>query len=147
MVKLNRITRKKLGELLLEEGIISKEDIDNILAEQEKSGEMFGEILVRMDFATEEDVAMCMVSQFSLPYIDVTQYKIDPKLVKMFPIKSMLENIYIPLGEVGNVITIAISGPVGKKVLKDLETIAGKDIQIFISTVSKIRETIEKVFS
>ncbi len=147
MVKLQRITNKKLGQILLEEGVLSREDINRILEEQKVCDEKFGEILIRLDYASEEDMAMCMVSQFNLPYIDVSFYKIEEDLVKKFSKTSMLDNYFIPLSRLGNVMTIAIAGPVSEDVLTEVETVAGSEIKIFISTFSRITEAVEQVFS
>lgn len=147
MVKLQRITNKKLGQILLEEGVLSREDINRILEEQKISDEKFGEILIRLDYASEEDMAMCMVSQFNLPYIDVSFYKIDADLVKRFPKMTLLDNYFIPLSKVGNVITVAVAGPLAEDVLTEIETTAGSEIKIFISTFSRITEAVEQVYS
>ena len=69
MVSLNRLTRKKLGEILVEQGLLSEEQVQDTLRLQHQLGLLFGETLVQQKLITEEKMVAVLVSQFGIPYI------------------------------------------------------------------------------
>jgi len=146
MVRITRMTRKRLGELLRDEGLITEEQIQEALASQRKTGELLGEVLVRLGYVTEYDIAKTIVTQFGLPYMAVKQYFISDEAVKLFPERLMRQYQFIPLDKIGNVIAIAVGGLLNFDVLSELENSSGAHIQVFVSTWSEIKTAIEGFF-
>ncbi len=146
MVRITRMTRKRLGELLRDEDLITEEQIQEALASQRKTGELLGEVLVRLGYVTEYDIAKTIVTQFGLPYLAVRQYFISDEAMKLFPERLMRQYQFIPLDKIGNVIVIAVGGLLNFDVLSELENSSGAHIQVFVSTWSEIKNTIEENF-
>jgi type IV pilus assembly protein PilB len=146
MVRITRMTRKRLGELLRDEGLVTDEQIEEALASQRKTGELLGEVLVRLGYVTEYDIAKTIVTQFGLPYIAVKQYFINEDAMKLFPERLMRQYQFIPMDKIGNVITIAVGGLLNFDVLSELENSSGSHIQVFVSTWSEIKQAIEDSF-
>jgi type IV pilus assembly protein PilB len=146
MVRITRMTKKRLGELLRDEGLVNDEQIEEALASQRKSGELLGEVLVRLGYVTESDIAQTIVTQFGLPYLAVKQYYLAEEVVKLFPERLMRQYQFIPLDKIGNVITIAVGGLLNFDVLTELENMSGARIQVFVSTWSEIKAAIDVRF-
>ncbi len=85
MARAARATRKRLGEILIEEGVIGDDHLVAALEEQQRTGELLGETLVKMSYATEDDIAASVVVQFGLPYLSAKQYRISDAMTKIFP--------------------------------------------------------------
>ncbi len=146
MVRITRMTRKRLGELLRDEGLITEEQIQEALASQRKTGELLGEVLVRLGYVTEYDIAKTIVTQFGLPYMAVKQYFISDEAMKLFTERLMRQYQFLPLDKIGNVIAIAVGGLLNFDVLSELENSSGSHIQVFVSTWSEIKAAIEDFF-
>jgi type IV pilus assembly protein PilB len=146
MVRITRMTRKRLGELLCDESLITEEQVQEALASQRKTGELLGEVLVRLGYVTEYDIAKTIVTQFGLPYIGIKQYFISDEAMKLFPERLMRQYQFLPLDKIGNVISIAVGGLLNFDVLGELEKSSGSHIQVFVSTWSEIKTTIEEFF-
>jgi type IV pilus assembly protein PilB len=146
MVRITRMTKKRLGELLRDEGLVNDEQVEEALGEQRKSGELLGEVLVRLGYITEADIAQTIVTQFGLPYIAVRQYYIAEEVVKLFPERLMRQYQFIPLDKIGNVIPIAVGGLLNFDILTELEKMSGAKIQVYVSTWSEIKSAIDGHF-
>jgi type IV pilus assembly protein PilB len=146
MVRITRMTKKRLGELLRDEGLVNEEQIQEALAEQRKSGELLGEVLVRLGYVTEPDIAQTIVTQFGLPYLAIKQYYLSDEVIRLFPERLMRQYQFIPLDKIGNVITIAVGGLLNFDILTELENMAKAKIQVFVSTWSEIKAAIDDRF-
>ncbi|MHC4915008.1 MAG: GspE/PulE/PilB domain-containing protein [Planctomycetota bacterium] len=146
MVRITRMTRKRLGELLRDEGLVTDEQIEEALASQRKTGELLGEVLVRLGYVTEYDIAKTIVTQFGLPYISVKQYFRSDEVMTLFPERLMRQYQFIPLDKIGNVIAIAVGGLLNFDVLSELEHTSGAYIQVYVATWSEIKTEIEEHF-
>lgn len=146
MVRITRMTKKRLGELLRDEGLVNDTQIEEALSAQRKSGELLGEVLVRLGYVTEADIAQTIVTQFGLPYLSVRQYYLADEAIRLFPERLMRQYQFIPLDKIGNVITIAVGGLLNFDVLTELENMSGSRIQVFVSTWSEIKSAIDARF-
>ncbi len=146
MVRITRMTRKRLGELLRDEGLVTDEQIEEALASQRKTGELLGEVLVRLGYVTEFDIAKTIVTQFGLPYLAVKQYFLSDDALRAFPERLMRQHQFVPLDRIGNVITIAVGGLLNFDVLSELEKTSGAHIQVYVSTWSEIKKVIDETF-
>ena len=146
MVRITRMTKKRLGELLSDEGLVNEEQIQEALRAQRKTGELLGEVLVRLEYVSEVDIAQTIVTQFGLPYIAVKQYYVTDDVMAVFPEQLMRKYQFVPLDKIGNIITIAVGGLINFDVLTELETTSKGRIQVFVSTWSEIKSAIDAQF-
>lgn len=143
MVNIAKITKKRLGELLVAEGLVTKEQIEESLKEQKKSGGLLGEVLIKLGYVTEFDIAQVLAAQFGLPYLDATHYTITKDVFDLIPVDFMKKNQLVPLDKISNIITLAVSGPLSEQVFEEIEKSTGAEAYLFVSTVSQIRKAIE----
>ncbi len=140
-----RVRKEKIGELLEREGLISPEQIEEALELQRESGCLFGEALVELEFATEEDIAISLVNQLGCPFMKCTQYDYDSMvdLIDLFPTEMLQDNAFFPIDQVGNTIMVVSAGPLSPEVEKKIINLTGCDVALFISTPSDIREAVD----
>lgn len=144
MVNIAKITRKRLGEILVSEGLITNEQVQEALQEQQKTGMLLGEVLIKLDYVTELDIAGALSAEFGLPYIDASNYTISQEVFNLLPLDFINKNQLVPLDKIGNIITIAVAGPLSAKVFEELEKITGCESYLFVSTVSQVRRVIQQ---
>ena len=146
MDMISRMTKKRLGDLLLEAGLITEEQIQHGLAEQRNTGELVGEVLVRLEYISEEDVATTLVQQFGVPFIRVGQYYISKEMVDLFPEAMLRQYMFVPVDRIGNVLVIVSGGVLNQDIVNELERATNCKVQLYIGIQSEVKETIEKHF-
>jgi type IV pilus assembly protein PilB len=138
MVALNRLVKKRLGELLVEQGLMTNEQVQDALRMQHQSGLLFGETLVQNKLITEEKIVAVLVNQFGIPYILPSQYQISKDLLEIFEPAMMRRYQFVPMDSIGSVLVIAIAGSLTEEVLKEIEGQTGCTLQLFLTKMSEI---------
>ncbi|MHC4606374.1 MAG: GspE/PulE/PilB domain-containing protein [Planctomycetota bacterium] len=144
MVNVRRLARKMLGEILIEEGLVTQEQVQEALRKQQETAELLGECLVRLGFVQETDIARALAKQFGLPFIEADQYDIQRDVVSLIPSDMMLHNGFIVLDKIGKVLTVAVSGVISAEVFEDLERRTGSEVFVFVSTGTQVRNALRK---
>ncbi len=144
MVNVSRMSKKKLGEILLQADLITQEQVEEALVEQSQTGELTGEILVRKGYVSEENIAETIAKQFSLPYISTEKYYSPPEVIDLLPVPFMQKNQIVPLDRFGNTLTIAVAGAFDDEILRKVEEMTSCQIQVYVSTISDVRTAIER---
>lgn len=138
MVALNRLVKKRLGEMLVEQGLLTNEQVQDALRMQHQSGLLFGETLVQNKLITEEKIVGVLVNQFGIPYILPSQYQISKDLLEIFEPTMMRRFQFVPMDSIGSVLVIAIAGSLTEDVLKEIEGQTGCTLQLFLTKMSEI---------
>ncbi|OGX23176.1 MAG: hypothetical protein A3J51_05190 [Omnitrophica WOR_2 bacterium RIFCSPHIGHO2_02_FULL_45_21] len=137
---------KKLGEILVEQGLITQGQLEIALGLQEQKGGLIGELLVELKFVSEEDIAKTLTAQYGFAYLPLSNYEIDQELIKFIPERVASQYRLIPVDKIGNNLTVAMSNPLNSQAIEDLETLLGCEVQVFVSTNSDILQAIEKYY-
>ena len=146
MTQFKKVTNKQLGELLIERGIISREQLTMALTYQKDKGGLIGEVLVELKFATEENIAQALTCQYGFPYLPLSNYEIDAEVVKSVPENVCRQFCLVPIDKIGKSLTLAMANPLNIQAIEDVELITGCTVQTFVSTSSDIRNSIDKYF-
>lgn len=139
-------TKRKLGELLIETGLISEENLGKALTLQKDSNKRLGQVLVGMNLISEEEIAFGLAMQLRIPYIDLSNFEIEHRVIESIPEEVARKFYCIPLSLKNSILDVAMSDPLDLNMLKDLQFITGYTIQPAISTASQILETIQKYY-
>jgi type IV pilus assembly protein PilB len=138
------VAAKKLGELLVESGLISIEQLDSALKEEKQKGVRLGSVLVAKGFATEIDIAQTLAYQINIPYIDLNTAVIEPEAIKLIPEKLARKHIFIPLCiEKKNILRIAMGDPLNMEVLDDIRFSTGFQCIPMVATSTDIISAIK----
>jgi type IV pilus assembly protein PilB len=147
MARMARATRKRLGEILMDQGVLDADQVVNALQEQKRTGELLGETLVRLNYATEDDIAACIVMQFGLPFLAVKKYAISDEMTNIFPPRLLMQYQFLPVDRLGRVIAVAAGTLLTPDILSELEQMSGSRIQVYVGRQSEIREVLEAKFA
>ena len=139
-----RIITKRIGEVLLERGLITRKKLEEALAHQKEHGGLMGQVLIKLGMVTEEDVALALTAQYGFPYLPLDNYEIDIGLTALIPERIAREYCLIPIDRIGNALTLAMADPSNVKAIEDIEMMTKCVVQTFVSTPSDIEKAIVK---
>ncbi len=136
----------RLGDLLLRERLISKEQLDQALMEQRNTGMRLGYVLVKMGFVQETEITKMLARQYRMPAVDLSRFEVDPKIVKLIPADVAVKHTVLPLKREGRTLTVAMADPTNTGVVDDLKFITRYDIFPVIAGDFTLRNAIEKYY-
>lgn len=139
-----KIITKRLGEVLLERGVINKKALDQSLAHQKEHGGLLGQILIQLGHVTEEEIALALTAQYGFPYLPLDNYEIDNGLTVLIPERIARQYCLIPIDRIGNALTLAMADPSNVQAIEDIEILTKCVVQTFVSTPSDVTRAIDK---
>ena len=143
---IRKINNKQLGELLLDQGIISQDQLDQALSLQRDKGGLIGETLVELGYVKEDDIAQSLTAQYGFPYLSLGNHDISPEITSIIPGILARQYLLVPIDKIGNNLTLAMSNPLNMQAIDDVELLSGCSVQAFVSTSSDIKKAIEKYY-
>lgn len=146
MKHFKKTTNKQLGELLIERGVISRQQLEESLNYKEKNGGLIGEVLVVLNFATEKDIAQALTCQYGFPYLPLANYEIDPEVIKAVPEEICRKHSLIPIDKIGKSLTLAMVNPLNFQAAEDVELVTECIVQVFVSTSTEVKESLDKYY-
>ena len=138
------VSRRKLGELLIESGLLAAEQINSALEVQRRTGRRLGELLIEMKIISEEEIAFALAMQLKIPFIDLTDYSITDDVIGCLPEEICHKFVCIPVTVKDSILDVAMADPLDLNIIKDIQFVTGYNIQPAISTRTQIIEKIQK---
>jgi type IV pilus assembly protein PilB len=142
-----RIITKRIGEVLLERGLIDRKKLDEALAYQKEHGGLLGQVLIRLGYTTEEEVALALTAQYGFPYLPLDNYEIDGGLTSLIPEAVARQFCLIAIDRIGNALTLAMADPSNVKAIEEVELLTKCVVQAFVSTPTDIVKAIDKHYA
>jgi type IV pilus assembly protein PilB len=134
----------KIGDMLLKAGLISGEQLDKALKEQQNSSGRLGSILVKLGFITEDEIVQFLSKQFNVPSVNLAEYKIDAAVIKLIPTHIAQKYGVMPLTRLGRVITVAMVNPNDVLAMDDIKFSTGFDVRPVVASEGAIWTSIDK---
>jgi len=126
----------KLGQLLINSNIITEEQLRQALAIQKREGGRLGTNLVKLGYVTEEKLVTFLSKQFGVPAINLSQYKIDPAVIKLIPHDMTRKYMIMPVARVGATLTIAMTDPSNVFAIDDVKFMTGYNVEVAVTSES-----------
>jgi len=139
--------RRRLGEVLLEEGLLSQDQLSKALEEGTRTGKRLGEVLEAQDIVSEYDIACRLSHQLGYLFIDLTGEKLDPDLSAIIPEPLAKRYQVVPVRLEGKSLTIAMADPFDYKAIQDLSFVSGCTVKPTLAGRSAIKEALEKIYT
>ena len=139
----------KLLDLLQEKKLLNKSQLKNVLNIHKQEGGSIGKILVRENIITHRDLMSFLSEQLGMPPLDLSKYRVDPNVAKIVPEKRASQHNLIPISQIGNTITIAMSDPTDILAIDDVRAVVPKsvtNIDIVIAGENDIKEALGKLY-
>jgi type II secretory ATPase GspE/PulE/Tfp pilus assembly ATPase PilB-like protein len=136
--------KKRIGDLLKDEGIITDQEIGLSLKEQRATRERVGDILLRLGLVTQTELAQAIAKQSGLEFLELRNYTPPKEALKSLPLAFAKDNALLPVAVEDSVLTVATNEPENSKVLDLASRIAKKKLAFVIASSSQIQRHIEK---
>lgn len=141
------MARKKMGEILLEAGIITQGILDKALAEQKGSGKRLGQVLESMNVVREEDIAKALGKQFNFPYVKgIARYRFPQEVLDLIDAETALTNFIFPLKIEGRTLHLAMTNPLDMDLQNDLAFKCNLRIAPCVTTPEEIKAAVKKYY-
>lgn len=137
--------KSKLGDLLIEANLLTKEQLQIALEYQKKTGLQLEEILEKIGLVKENDILNYLVSQ-QIEIIDLKNIVIPRSLAKKIPFQLIEKYNIIPIGIKNGTLTIAMSDPTDDEAIEQVQLLTGLSVNIVVATASGIKKVINDVF-
>jgi type IV pilus assembly protein PilB len=139
--------KKRLGDLLVESGRITKEQLENVLRKQKSTGKRLGELLVGDGIVTEDDILSVLEVQLGIPRAYLDFIDVSKEAIKLIPEGLASKHNLIPIYIKNNKLNVVMSDPLNLFALDDIKIASGYEAEILLSTASEIRQAISKYYS
>ena len=136
----------KLGDMLLQAGLVSKEQLASALEYQKAIGGKLGVILVKLHFIREDRLAEFLSQQQKIPVVHLGNRKIDPALMKLIPRETAEKHDILPLLREGNTLTVVTPDPTDYPVIDELAFMTGLKIQTVLATRSEVTKALQNFY-
>ncbi|MGE5190365.1 MAG: ATPase, T2SS/T4P/T4SS family [Gemmatimonadota bacterium] len=130
--------KKRLGELLVETGLITKDNLDKALAAQQSMGKRVGEVIVEMGLATEEEIAQALAVQLGVPILDLTETPVEPQAIELIAEKVARRHLLLPVVVEQGQLHVAMADPLSFEAMEDVRFASGYTIKASVATRSQI---------
>ncbi|MBM4083471.1 MAG: type II/IV secretion system protein, partial [Planctomycetes bacterium] len=139
-------TRKPIGQILMEMGVIKKEQLAKALELQQESGAKLGETLIRMGAAKAEDITKALGEQFDFPVVDLDSTPAAAEAIDAVPKNVAKQHNILPVAKDGAALTVAISDPLDLYAMDNLRFILNSEIKCVLAPAESITEAIERYY-
>lgn len=143
MIKKNR---KRLGDLLLEVGMITQEQLDAAIEFQKKSGEKLGNAITKLGYASEDDIIQVLEFQLGIPHVKLEKYNIEKLACSSIPESIARRYGLIPIKIDKGILTIAMSDPLNVFAIDDVRIYSGLEVQPVIANSAAVTKAIDKYY-
>jgi len=135
---------KQLGQILIEQGLLTEDQLEAALAEQQHVPKSLGRILIDLRLIREIDLVRALAHQIGLEFVDLSEYPIDPTVASLIPESVAKRYRAMPIGERDDRLLVAMSDPANVYALDDIRTITGREVQPLVATAQDISNAINK---
>ena len=136
----------QIGELLIEENLITPEQLETALKYQSQNGGRLGSILIHMGYADDDDITLILSKKYGVPSIDLDSFEIAESIIKIIPIEVARKYMVVPLSLVGKSLTVASADPANIVAMSEIEFTTGFKIEAVVATEGSILEALEKYY-
>lgn len=136
--------KRRLGEILFQKGLITKEDIEQALTEQQQTKRPIGEILVEQGKVSEKNMLMALGEQLHIDFVELKKIEIAQDAVKIIPAKLATYYKIMPIERADGTITVAVNDPFNHWPLDDIEVNVGYHPKMVLACRDDILEAIRK---
>src|SRR6185503_19844105 len=143
---MKKIIPKQLGELLLDCSLITQQQLEEALALQKEQGGLLGQILVGLNYTTEEAIAQALTAQYGFPYLPLSGYEIDPEVAKIIPEHVAKQYGLIAVDRLGSILTVAMSNPLNQQAIEDVEMLTHYKVQVFVTTATDVANSLKNIY-
>ncbi len=138
--------QEPIGQMLVEEGLVSPEQLDEVLSlQQEKGGKTF-ELLVDKGYLDREELHRFLSKQPGVATIDLSRVSIGRDLTELVPRELALESLVLPIDQLGKLLTVAMACPLDTRTIRSLEERTGLRVKAMLCKLNDIHAAVQRYY-
>lgn len=137
---------KRVGQLLIEEGLIDEAKLREALQVQAEEGGKLFEVLIRLEYLDKKDLHTFLSKQSGVPSIDLANYDIPRELITIVPREFAREHVVLPIDKMGKLLTVAMACPLDTATLSELQEVTGLRVKAMLCRFDEIHRTIRRYY-
>ena len=141
--------RLRLGDVLVEQNVITEDQLKDALVAQRESGnkKLLGEVLVQLGYSTEDEIMDALARNYGVPYAKITPKVVDASVIDSLPKDFLERHKVLPLFKVRNVLTVAMAEPSNMFLVDEMAQMSSCEIQVVAASAEDIKHTLESYVS
>jgi type IV pilus assembly protein PilB len=136
---------KKLGDILEDCNVVSHAQVEAALAEQQRTGKLFGEALLDLGFVSEDDLGWALSAQFNVPYIDLNGDMVDKTVARSIEPDLLRRYRVLPLVRVGDALTVAVADPTNREGIRAIEQATRLTVQMSVASPRRVTRILAEI--
>ena len=137
----------RLGDMLIQQNLITPEQLKIALEQQKRTGRMLGRVLVENAFVTEEGISQGLARQLGADFVDLRQFQPKPELINLLPEAQARRFRALVLGERAGMLLVGMADPTDMAKFDELSRLLKREIDLAVVTESQLMSTIDRVYS
>lgn len=133
----------RIGDLLLQYGIINEEQLQKALTKQKTDGGKIGETLIDMGYVTRENINEVLEYQLGIPYVNLSEYNVDKEATSTITETLARRHMLIPIKQTDTELYVAMEDPLNIFAIDDVRIFSGKDIVPMLSSEEQVLKAID----
>ncbi|MCH2363416.1 MAG: hypothetical protein VCD16_04405 [Planctomycetota bacterium] len=138
MSSFNRTPRPKLGEILIDMGLVTEEQVQQALGVQETTKETLGSIMVDMGCLSDSDFTRTLVMEYQLPYIILENYELDEELASLLSAEFLHSHKLLPFDRIGDTLLCAVTEVPKEEILEEITRQTGCKPGLYAASLSEV---------
>src|SRR5258705_6283212 len=143
-VKLGQPVNRRLGDLLVADGLLTAEQLRKALAEQKGSPEKIGSVLIRLTYINDDQLIGFLSRQYGVPSITLAQLDIDSDVLKLVPAPIARKYEVLPVRKMGNSLALAMADPTNVFALDDIAFMTNLQVLPLVASQTAIKKAIDR---
>jgi type IV pilus assembly protein PilB len=139
-------SKKRLGEILVKNGLLTEEMLEKILIEQKKTNLRVGQYLIRQGIVQEKQIIDLLSEQLNIKKYQMNDFPLDLELVRYIPIEIAQKNQVVPLKIKGDLLMVAIVDPLDIATLDSIEKLNNMEVEPVICSEAEINQLINSMY-
>jgi len=137
----------RLGELLVKEQVISPLQLKSAVQSQRSSGGRLSHELMKMGYIEENELTSFLSKQYGVPSVNLTEFELDPEVLKLIPKEVVTRHQVIPINRSGNTLIVAMADPSNIYAVDDIKFITKFNIEVVVASEQSLADAIEKYYT
>jgi len=144
---LNRFQKRiRLGDMLIQSGTLTKQQLEVALKHQKKMDIRLGDALVELNFISEHVMKQTLCTQLNIPFLDFANITLKPELSKLINKNYALKHGVVPIATIGQTMTLLMNDPTNTELIEELQQITGYNINVVTSISADIMNAFAELY-
>jgi len=137
---------KSMGDLLLRERVVSIEQLQNAVAEAQRSGSRLGGALSKLGYIEETQLVDFLSRQYGVPSVDLDQIEVPEEVIKLIPYEVSVKHQILPIGRHGSTLVLAMCDPSNIYAIDDVKFLTGFNVEVVVATEDQLKKAQERFY-